>query len=136
MSEIIFILNEARGRQIFIAKNRKYRDDTYYSYPRCIDTLCVRCKMFQFFFISLIMISSLPVSARDWHDSREGRACQTLFFGTFFWIFSFLSRKTLYLFVLEARVIWLTALLVQHYEGFHPDLVALNRQPTGNQAAC
>lgn len=36
-------------------------------------------------------------------------------------------------FMLEARVKWLTALLVQHYEGFHPDLVALNRQPTGNQ---
>lgn len=35
--------------------------------------------------------------------------------------------------MLEARVKWLTALLVQHYEGFHPDLVALNRQPTGNQ---
>lgn len=34
---------------------------------------------------------------------------------------------------LEARVKWLTALLVQHYEAFHPDLVALNRQPIGNQ---
>lgn len=30
---------------------------------------------------------------------------------------------------------WLTALLVQHYEGFHPDLVALNRQPT-NISGC
>lgn len=28
---------------------------------------------------------------------------------------------------------WLTALLVQHYEGFHPDLVALNRQPTNQR---
>lgn len=32
-----------------------------------------------------------------------------------------------------SRLKWLTALLVQHYEGFHPDLVALNRQPTNQR---
>ncbi|KAK1133190.1 hypothetical protein K0M31_014544 [Melipona bicolor] len=33
----------------------------------------------------------------------------------------------------DPRLKWLTALLVQHYEGFHPDLVALNRQPTNQR---
>lgn len=80
----------------------------------------------------MLIFLILPVVAssvgRDRRDGRKDRARLSLFR-----IFSFLSRKTLYLFVLEARVKWLTALLVQHYEGFHPDLVALNRQPTGNQ---
>ncbi|OAD54413.1 hypothetical protein WN48_07777 [Eufriesea mexicana] len=37
--------------------------------------------------------------------------------------------------ILEGRetLKWLTALLVQHYEGFHPDHVALNRQPTNQR---
>lgn len=80
----------------------------------------------------MLIFLILPVVAssvgRDRRDGRKDRARLSLFR-----IFSFLSRKTLYLFVLEASVKWLTALLVQHYEGFHPDLVALNRQPTGNQ---
>lgn len=80
----------------------------------------------------MLIFLILPVVAssvgRDRRDGRKDRSRLSLFR-----IFSFLSRKTLYLFVLEARVKWLTALLVQHYEGFHPDLVALNRQPTGNQ---
>jgi len=43
------------------------------------------------------------------------------------------SRQSFVCLALEARMKWLTALLVQHYESFHPDLVALNRQPIGNQ---
>lgn len=71
---------------------------------------------------------SLPVSVRTGVTAAKKRPYTP---GSFvymsFQIFSFLSRKILYSFMLEARVKWLTALLVQHYEAFHPDLVALNR---------
>lgn len=47
---------------------------------------------------------------------------------------SFFVRNVLRKFnVCMSRLKWLTALLVQHYEGFHPDLVALNRQPTNQR---
>lgn len=122
-------IDRARDRQIFIATKSRVRTSTILipDPPRYVHA--VKCWYF------LYRRLSFPCVDRDRHDGREGRARQGLF-RMFFRGFSFLSRKTLYLFVLEARVKWLTALLVQHYEGFHPDLVALNRQPTGNQAAC
>lgn len=102
--------NHEYGRVLFLSAVHRY--------------VYARCKMLIFLILPVVASSV----GRDRRDGRKDRARLSLFR-----IFSFLSRKTLYLFVLEARVKWLTALLVQHYEGFHPDLVALNRQPTGNQ---